>query len=158
MGFEPMTSSLPRKCSTPELQQRKVSRYLTRISLKYPSRDINVVSFFNYHSFLSGKRDSNPRPLAWKANALSTELFPQYSSLLFILSPKGENCSPPLREGVGEALWAKMDSNHRRYQPADLQSAPFGHSGIRPYFLICQSLLSDSNQRPRDYKSRALAN
>ena len=31
--------------------------------------------------------------------------------------------------------WAKMDSNHRRYKPADLQSAPFGHSGIRPYFL-----------------------
>ena len=25
-----------------------------------------------------------------------------------------------------------MDSNHRRYKPADLQSAPFGHSGIRP--------------------------
>ena len=29
-------------------------------------------------------------------------------------------------------LWEKMDSNHRRYKPADLQSAPFGHSGIRP--------------------------
>ncbi len=27
-----------------------------------------------------------------------------------------------------------MDSNHRRYKPADLQSAPFGHSGILPYF------------------------
>ena len=26
---------------------------------------------------LSGKRDSNPRPLAWEANALPTELFPQ---------------------------------------------------------------------------------
>ena len=26
---------------------------------------------------LSGKRDSNPRPSAWKADALSTELFPQ---------------------------------------------------------------------------------
>ena len=25
-----------------------------------------------------------------------------------------------------------MDSNHRRYKPADLQSAPFGHSGIFP--------------------------
>ena len=25
----------------------------------------------------SGKRDSNPRPLAWEANALPTELFPQ---------------------------------------------------------------------------------
>ena len=31
-------------------------------------------------------------------------------------------------------LWAKMDSNHRRHKPADLQSAPFGHSGIRPNF------------------------
>ena len=28
--------------------------------------------------------------------------------------------------------WAKMDSNHRRRTPADLQSAPFGHSGICP--------------------------
>ena len=56
---------------------------------------------------LSGRRGSNSRPSAWKADALSTELLPQ-------------------------ALWAKMDSNHRRYKPADLQSAPFGHSGIRP--------------------------
>mgnify|MGYP006874324339 CR=1 FL=1 len=36
---------------------------------------------------------------------------------------------------MSEVLWAKMDSNHRRYKPADLQSAPFGHSGIRPYVL-----------------------
>ena len=57
----------------------------------------------------SGRRGSNPRPSAWKANALSTELLPH---LLF--------------------LWAKMDSNHRRRKPADLQSAPFGHSGICP--------------------------
>ena len=102
-------------------------------------------------------------------------------------------------------LWAKMDSNHRRRKPADLQSAPFGHSGICPSFSwklkikswklnnqppkhqyqlfstslqfssqiikvtqnfqfstinyqLFSSLLSDSNQRPRDYKSRALAN
>ena len=55
----------------------------------------------------SGRRDSNPRPSAWKANALSTELLPQI-------------------------WWAKMDSNHRRRKPADLQSAPFGHSGICP--------------------------
>ena len=27
--------------------------------------------------FESGRRDSNPRPSAWKANALSTELLPQ---------------------------------------------------------------------------------
>ena len=42
--------------------------------------------------FQSGKRDSNPRPPAWKASALSTELFPQ----------------------KGDWLWAVMDSNHRR--------------------------------------------
>ena len=51
--------------------------------------------------------------------------------------------------------WAQMDSNHRSRKTADLQSAPFGRSGIRPQK---KSLLSDSNQRPRDYKSRALAN
>ena len=33
---------------------------------------------------------------------------------------------------IGFSLWEKMDSNHRRRAPADLQSAPFGHSGILP--------------------------
>ena len=28
-----------------------------------------------------------------------------------------------------------MDSNHRRRKPADLQSAPFGHSGNYPIWL-----------------------
>ncbi len=46
-GFEPVTSSLPRKRSTPELH-RLVKK--------------------------SERRDSNPRPSAWKADALSTEL------------------------------------------------------------------------------------
>ena len=110
---------------------------------------------YNSKKKKSGRRGSNPRPSAWKANALSTELLPQF-------------------------LWAKMDSNHRSRKTADLQSAPFGHSGICPFqnqeikelfsnnmiktdvlslfFGFFLSLLSDSNQRPRDYKSRALAN
>ena len=37
---------------------------------------------------------------------------------------------------VASVRWAKMDSNHRRRKPADLQSAPFGHSGICP-FCVC---------------------
>ena len=49
-GFEPVTSSLPRKCSTPEL------RWL----------------------LLSGRRGSNPLPKAWKAFALPNELLPQF--------------------------------------------------------------------------------
>ena len=47
-GIEPVTSSLPRKCSTSEL----------------------------HRPIKSGRRDSNPRPTAWKAVALPTELRP----------------------------------------------------------------------------------
>ena len=46
-------------------------------------------------------------------------------------------------------VWAKMDSNHRRRKPADLQSAPFGHSGICPYFtakVILIFLMTKYNQ------------
>ena len=52
MRIELATSSLPRKCSTTELQQQKK---------------------------MSERRDSNPRPSAWKANALSTELLSQFA-------------------------------------------------------------------------------
>jgi hypothetical protein len=54
-----------------------------------------------------------------------------------------------------------VDSNHRRHEPADLQSAPFGRSGIRPELLLTLSIPSSSwrwdlNPRPPDYKSGAL--
>ncbi len=81
MGIEPMTPSLPRKCSTSELHRQKKS----------------------------GKRGSNPRPTAWKAVALPTELFP------LINLP-----------------WGGEDSNLRKRTLTDLQSAPFGHSGTSP--------------------------
>ena len=84
MGIEPMTSSLPRKRSTPELH------WLTE----------------------SGRRGSNSRPSAWKADALPTELLPQYK------------------------MWGEQDSNLRRRTPADLQSAPVGHFGISPSNII----------------------
>ena len=51
--IELTTSSLPRKRSTPELHWRS----------------------------WSGRRGSNPRPSAWKADALPTELLPQFSFL-----------------------------------------------------------------------------
>ena len=76
----------------------------------------------------SGRRGSNPRPSAWKADALPTELLPQ-----FPLKIPFQSKSPI---GILSGFWwEKMDSNHRRYKPADLQSAPFGHSGILPKFL-----------------------
>ncbi len=113
---------------------------------------------------LSGRRGSNPRPPAWKASALSTELLPQFTVLSLCRISFAASCSLK--------WWVVMDSNHRRRKPADLQSAPFGHSGNHPCYIHYYiynaapllrhawrlSLLSDSNQRPRDYKSRALAN
>ena len=41
---------------------------------------------------MSGKRGSNPRPPAWKASALSTELFPHY---FLILEVGGDGFEPP---------------------------------------------------------------
>ena len=87
MRFELMTSSLPRKRSTTELHWLKKK---------------------------SGRRGSNPRPSAWKADALPTELLPLL--LLYM-------------------WWGEKDSNLRRHEPADLQSAPVGHFGISPKIL-----------------------
>ena len=72
----------------------------------------------SYNSRKSGRRDSNPRPSAWKANALSTELLPQLFS-----SPSNKK------------LWAVKDSNLRSRKTAELQSAPVGHFGNCPFFL-----------------------
>ena len=60
------TSSLPRMRSTTELKQHK-----------------------------SERRDSNPRPPAWKASALSTELLSRNT------------------RGKLSIVWVRMDSNHR---------------------------------------------
>ena len=81
---------------------------------------------------MSGKRGSNPRPPAWKASALSTELFPRINH--------------DFRDGY--FLWEQMDSNHRRWKPADLQSAPFGRSGILP-ISISKFVLSWASCRIR---------
>ena len=43
-----------------------------------------------------------------------------------------------------------------KHDATDLQSAPFGHSGILPYEVVWWSWWTDSNPRPADYKSAAL--
>ena len=47
--------------------------------------------------------------------------------------PKGRAGRIPTCPPLSAYWWAEMDSNHRSRKTADLQSAPFGHSGIRPY-------------------------
>jgi hypothetical protein len=61
-----MTSSLPRKCSTTELYRQEMAG----------------ISKTNTNYIWSGRRDSNPRPSAWKADALPTELLPQINNCI----------------------------------------------------------------------------
>ena len=48
---------------------------------------------------LSGIRDSNPRPSAWEANALPTELIPQKRVRTLILTPLNERADSRTRTG-----------------------------------------------------------
>ena len=68
MRIELTTSSLPRKCSTPELQ-----RLLSCLPV-IKQRTVFLQEFTN--SSKSGRRGSNSRPIAWKAIALPIELLP----------------------------------------------------------------------------------
>ena len=68
---------------------------------------------------LSGRRGSNSRPSAWKADALPTELLPlAYRNQIPILG---------LPFTVGRGGFEPPKS-----KTTDLQSAPFGHFGISP--------------------------
>ena len=90
MGFEPTTSSLPRKRSTPELR-RPVP--------------------FTGRRFMSGDQ---VRTGDRKLKAAVAQL------------------SHPL-------IFREQDSNLRRYTPTELQSVPFGRSGIsKVYCAICE--------------------
>ena len=84
-GIEPAASSLPRRCSTTELHQQAANK--------------------------SGRRDSNPPPLAWKANALPNELLPQVSESKMV----GRDGFEPPKPEV-----------------SDLQSDAFSHFAISP--------------------------
>ena len=147
------TSSLPRKCSTTELQQLSTSicSHCNQFSTPH-SNDFLL-------NFLSGRRGSNPRPTAWKAVALPTELLPHFFDprhSIFVTNIFFSNI-----------LWGEKDSN--------LRSSRNGFT-VRPIWPLwnlpdtfeieftktlnslqnSMSHLPESNQRPTDYKSVAL--
>ena len=80
-------------------------------------------------------RDLNSGPLPYQGSALPLSYNSNFS--------RAENGTQTRDPQLGRLVlyqlsyfriaWAKMDSNHRRRKPADLQSAPFGHSGICPF-------------------------
>ena len=96
---------------------------LTPSAWKAEVLPLNYIRIKNW----SGRRDSNSRPSPWQGDALPLSHF----RLLLV---EGGGFEPP------------------KAQLTDLQSAPFGHSGIPRYW----SWWRESNPQPADYKSAAL--
>ncbi len=110
----------------------------------------------------SGKRDSNPRPRAWKARALPLS----YSRLdntetMVTSSPTTSLWGGPIPgtpwqhyidNDEDRSWWGEEDSNLRRRTPADLQSAPVGRLGISPH---PPSGLSRERRHSRTFAHRA---
>ena len=115
--FELVTSSLPRKCSTPELHQHTQKRAGDEVR----TRDIQLGRLTLYQLSYSRKKNKNMT--------------------------------------VGRTGFEPV-----KVKPADLQSALVGRLSISPRnfkllkYVLILSRQRDSNPRPRDYKSRALAN
>ncbi len=122
-GLEPVTSSLPRRYSTAELRGPFI---VGRNTSPVPWTSLSQLDEW------SGKRDSNPQPSAWKADALPIELFPLYP----VLRPRSpERHAFILVEGGG--------FEPPKASPTDLQSVPFGRSGTPP---ICLQKSKDRRQ------------
>ncbi len=113
--IELLTPSLPRKCSTPELQRRRCSQ--------------------------SGRRGSNPPPEAWKASALPNELLPQKWASLQVKKhvsylsnlPTYQLSSLPVHPFI-TCFVGGGGFEPPKAAPTDLQSAPFDRSGIPPIY------------------------
>ncbi len=138
MRIELTTSSLPRKCSTTELQRQTFICRISKINLIHlfslikNCQELNSTTL-SFYNVLSGRRGSNPRPTAWKAVALPTELLPHSINITLCL--------------VGREGFEPSKLSQRIYSPSHLATL------VSPRFL---SLLPDLNQRPTDYKSVAL--
>ena len=103
-----------------------------------------VINQLHIQSILwSERRVSNPQPPAWKAGALPIELLSLNLALIKFTIDKCKYSSGDRRIRTSEV------------ETTDLQSVPFGHSGISPFFNK-KSRRRDSNPRPTDYKSVAL--
>ena len=102
-GFEPETSSLPRKCSTPELHQQ-LKKELTRFS----------------SLLLSLLSDSNQRPRDYKSRALASwakEAFPKRVSWLCRTATTTYPCCLPTLGGFCRS-WS-----HRTYPGTKVQKS-----------------------------------
>ena len=104
MRIELTTSSLPRKRSTPELHWRS----------------------------WSGRRGSNPRPSAWKADALPTELLPQFPSEKIFFKRKARSV---FYRAFGGRRWIRTTEgiNQQIYSLPHLATLVFSQNSLRTF-------------------------
>ena len=81
MGIEPMTSPLPRECSTTEPRER-AQKSIEKKLIDYS--DLVKILFFDFIYKWSGLQDSNLRHPPWKGGALPTELRPHKKMLKMV--------------------------------------------------------------------------
>ena len=143
IGMEPLmrieltTSSLPRKCSTPELQRR------VNVSLlAWMERIPREAWIRTEHPWAR-----NP----WIPDSGAGDEVRTRDLQLGRLSLYQLSYSRMVKHDVACTGGERRIRTSEGF-PTELQSVPFGHSGISPN----PSLLPDSNQRPTDYKSVAL--
>ena len=146
--IELVTSSLPRMCST------DWATWAYEFIRRTPNSMNPAIIGASRHIFKksmewSGKRDSNPRPSAWKADALAPELFPLSRDPYRSPSIKGlypihfTDGGGRIRTSVGFA---------GRFTVCSLWPLGYPSSCITK----CWSWRWDSNPQPADYKSAAL--
>ena len=151
--IELTTSSLPRKRSTPELHQQCYTGAPPQTPPLRPAISAGLATA-TYHICGTCPHGLRYRLMATGSCPKRAEdevrtRDPQLGRLmLYRLSYFRDNNSIHFYKKSGNAAiaimsqhfrpiyiwWGEMDSNHRRRAPADLQSAPFGHSGISPVF------------------------
>jgi hypothetical protein len=76
-----------------------------------------------------------PALVAWKATVLPLN-YSRPGVLRFV-----PQLSRGFPSGLSPGWWREVDSNHRRHEPADLQSAPVGRLGIPPALSNFQNRL-----------------
>ena len=141
-GLEPLTSPLPRGCSTtwatwaclifrPRIYKiRNKAIFFWKIAMffilllwswqldlnqrpaDYKSAALPTELCQLENAKWSGKRGSNPQPTAWKAVALANWAIPAIPNLFYMV--------------------ARVGFEPVKAEPTDLQSVPFGRSGISP--------------------------
>ena len=130
MRFELMTSSLPRRRSTPELRGQAAARVTPLPAAPEFRNKPTTCSNKNW----SGRRGSNSRPSAWKADALPTELHPPTQLRIAEFGLRNSIRHVPITNPHSEirnSSWCRgQDSNLRRalarrvYSPVPLTARP----------------------------------